>query len=116
MAEEKLEISRLFRGHVEAAYALSTAAGWNQTRDDWRNVLNLAQGLCFGGWIGEGLVVTGAVARQMRCGWVGMVLVDESYRRRGYANMMMDVLLKGVHELGVLDWLGLDATDMGKPL
>jgi GNAT superfamily N-acetyltransferase len=116
MAEEKLEISPLFRGHVEAAYALSTAAGWNQTREDWRTVLHYANGLAFGGFIGERLVVTGAVARQMRCGWVGMVLVDEAYRRRGFASMMMDVLLKGADELGVLHWLGLDATDLGRPL
>src|SRR4051812_36420169 len=115
MAQERLKISQLYPGHLESAFLLSTGAGWNQNRVDWMRVLTLAKDLSFGGWIGERLIVTGAVARYRQCGWVGMLLVAEGYRGQGHGRAMLEFLLEAAKERG-LQWLGLDATEMGKPL
>jgi len=95
---------------------LSEAAGWNQTQADWRNLLRLAPETCFGLEC-EGCLAatTTAVCYGRKLAWIGMVLTDPRYRRRGFARKLME------HTLAVLArrqvaWMKLDATGMGAPL
>jgi hypothetical protein len=44
-----------------------------------------------------------------------MILVDERFRRRGYGTAMLDRTIAVADETA-LSWIGLDATDMGRPL
>ncbi len=44
-----------------------------------------------------------------------MVLTDPAYRRRGYARSLLDHTVAVLLERGI-EWLQLDATDMGAPL
>lgn len=98
------------------AAALSDAAHWNQTPEDWLRLLRLAspEAWCIedGGRI---VATTTAVTYPAGPAWIGMVLTHPEWRGRGLARTLMN------HALEQLDSTGttcqkLDATDMGKPL
>jgi GNAT superfamily N-acetyltransferase len=87
---EALAIERLGRGDVAAGLALSDAAGWNQTADDW--AFFIAAGECHGVRDDAGRLVATAAALpyDARTGWVSMVLVDAAHRHRGIATRLVD--------------------------
>lgn len=109
-----MEIRQLRETDLDAAMDLVRAAGWNQTEDDWRRLLERFHETCFGGWVSGDLVATSTLASyQDRLGWVGMVLVDEAHRGRGYGSAIFEAALDAGMEAG-LDVIGLDATDAGR--
>jgi GNAT superfamily N-acetyltransferase len=95
---------------------LSEAAGWNQTESDWRRLLQLAPEACFA-LEGDSAVMatTTAICYERRLAWVGMVLTDPGYRRRGFASALMEHTLAALEARGI-EWIKLDATSMGAPL
>jgi len=98
------------------ALRLSTQSGWNQNANDWQRIYELCDDSCFAGKIDSQLVATGSlVPYENKCGWIGMMLVDEKYRRRGYGTAMLNRLVRTADDMG-LEWVGLDATEMGEPL
>jgi GNAT superfamily N-acetyltransferase len=111
MHAEPLTSLTLTAADVADALALSDAAGWNQTADDW--ALFIAQGCVFG-WRSprHELVASGAALPYGEGqGWISMVLVAPSFRHRGLAS---ELLNEGI------GWLGarglkpvLDATPAG---
>lgn len=109
-------ILRLEPAHVPAAMRLNLAAGWNQTEADWLRVLELEPEGCFG-LFRDGLLVstTTAVCYGRKLAWIGMVLTDPAFRGRGYARRLMEHALAYLEARGV-EWIKLDATDMGRPL
>ena len=110
----ELRIERLSEEDLAAARRLSTAVGWNQTAADWRRLLTLSPDTCFGGWVDGELVATSTLATyDGRVGWVGMVLVDEEHRRRGYGSAVFEAALDAGDRAG-LAVIGLDATDAGR--
>ena len=101
---------------IPAAMRLKEAAGWNQTEDDWRNVLRLAPGGCFGLVENDTLAATAtAVSYGTDLGWIGMVLTHPDFRGRGFARALMEHALDYLSARGVR-CVKLDATDMGYPL
>src|SRR5688500_14068717 len=71
---------------IPAACALSDAAGWNQTPEDWRRIIELEPFGSFGVVVDESLVATTTVLTYgSDMAWIGMVLTHAEYRRRGYA-------------------------------
>jgi GNAT superfamily N-acetyltransferase len=112
---QELQISPLEERDLADALGLSTQAGWNQTQDDWRTLLWFA-GTCLAGRIDGQVVATGTIKFNGNCGWIGMLLVEQRYRGRGYGSRMFDVLLKVADEMQKYLWLGLDATELGKPI
>ena len=108
---------RTFReDDIPAAMRLKEAAGWNQTEQDWLTVLDVAAGQC---WVREldGNVVgtVTAVSYGQKLAWIGMMLVDPAYRRRGIARDLMKFALAYL-EGAEVETIKLDATDMGYPL
>jgi GNAT superfamily N-acetyltransferase len=99
---------------IPAALELSAEAGWNQTADDWRMLLELAG--CYGIELeGELASTTTLLCYGTRMAWIGMVLTKGLYRGRGFARRLL------AHALDLLDQMGigtvkLDATDQGQPL
>jgi GNAT superfamily N-acetyltransferase len=95
---------------------LKDSAGWNQTVQDWRNVMALAPEGCLGIEV-DGAVVatTTAVCFGQELGWIGMVLTDAAHRGRGYARCLLQEALAQLTARRVR-WIKLDATDMGRPL
>lgn len=94
---------------------LKEAAHWNQTEADWRNLLRLAPEGCFAIEQDGALVATtSAVCFGRELAWIGMVLTHPDYRGRGLARQLMEHALAYLD--GRVDWIKLDATDMGRPL
>jgi len=116
MESSELEIREMEMDDLPHALRLSTQAGWNQNKQDWRRIYYLCDDSCFAGKIDGQLVATGSlVPYENKCGWIGVMLVDEKYRRHGCGGAMLNRLVRTADDMG-LEWVGLDATEMGEPL
>ncbi len=101
---------------IPDAMRLKEAAGWNQTEQDWRNVLELEPEGCFAIEMDGAVQATAtAVCYGTRLAWIGMVLTHPDYRGRGLARALMEHAIAWLRARGV-EWIKLDATDMGRPL
>ncbi|MCE9590646.1 MAG: GNAT family N-acetyltransferase [Planctomycetes bacterium] len=111
-----ISLRPLHESDIPAALRLSTQAGWNQLHADWHRLLVLWPQNCIAGWEEDQLVATGTLATFGHAiGWIGMILVDESHRGRGHGGAIFDALLQCA-ELSGIRRLGLDATDLGRPV
>lgn len=98
---------------VPEALALSDAAGWNQTADDWR--LFVTQGRVFGlrdGDAGPLVATAAALPYEGGIGWVSMVLVNPAWQHRGLATALMARCVAHLRSLGATPVL--DATPAGQ--
>jgi GNAT superfamily N-acetyltransferase len=101
---------------IPAATELSLLAGWNQTAEDWRILIELDPEGCFASEIDGKLAATTTLLRYgTRLAWIGMVLTKPEYRRRGLARKLMAQALDRVRSLQIAT-VKLDATDLGQPL
>lgn len=93
------------------ALALSTEAQWNQNEADW--LFFLREGIVYGIRDPHGrLVATAALLPHGPTdGWISMVLVTASHRRRGLATRLVDRCLATAAEMKLTTWL--DATPAG---
>lgn len=101
---------------LAGAMRLKDAAGWNQTEQDWRNLMEIEPEGCFA------LDCDGVLAATATCvcygselAWIGMVLTAPEYRGRGLARRLMQCALEYAGRRRVA-WIKLDATAMGRPL
>jgi GNAT superfamily N-acetyltransferase len=110
-ATEHLAIVQLGEADTTAGVALSTEAGWNQNEADWR--FFLTRGIVFGMRDREQKVVATAALLSYadRDAWISMVLVTESWRRKGLATRLVDACINTAAKRGVTAWL--DATPAG---
>jgi GNAT superfamily N-acetyltransferase len=109
-------VDRLLPGDLEGGLHLSTQAGWNQTASDWKRILDLCPEGVLAGRLDGRLVATGSVAAiSPTIRWIGMILVDEAVRARGYGSLMMDRCLELACRRGD-EIVGLDASDLGRPV
>lgn len=98
------------------ACELSTAAGWNQTLEDWRMLLDISPHGCFGIEVDGTLVATTTVVNyQKQLAWIGMVLTKPEYRHRGFARRLFACAIEYADSLGIKT-IKLDATEQGQPL
>ena len=101
---------------LPAAFELSAQAGWNQTEEDWRLLLELGPEGCLGIEVDGQLVATTTLfCYGRRLAWIGMVLTRAEYRRRGLARKLLTYCLEQAHRMGI-ETTKLDATDQGQPL
>jgi predicted N-acetyltransferase YhbS len=113
---EKIEIRLLAERDVAGAMRLKETARWNQTEEDWRRLLRLGPRGCFAGTVGGKLVATTTTTSYGRAlAWVGMVLVDPGFRRRGIATTLVRAALDSLEAEGV-EAVKLDATPEGVPV
>lgn len=105
---------RLLRhSDLRTALALTRAAGWNQTANDWERLLTLEPEGCFAlECDGEIRSTTTALCYGRELAWIGMVLTHPEYRRRGFAQSLMERALRFIDERRVAT-VKLDATDRG---
>jgi GNAT superfamily N-acetyltransferase len=108
---EHLAIAQLGAGDAAGGLALSSEAHWNQNEADW--LFFLSKGIVFGMRDRTNrLVATAALLPYTaRDAWISMVLVTESWRRRGLATRLVDTCLNTATRLGLTSWL--DATPEG---
>ena len=101
---------------VPAAFELSAEAGWNQTEEDWRMLLDLAPEGCIAIEAdGQVAATTTLVCYERRLAWIGMVLTKREYRRRGWARTLLARTLAQADQMGI-ETTKLDATEQGMPL
>jgi GNAT superfamily N-acetyltransferase len=111
-----LRFDRLTEADLADAVGLSTQAGWNQLPEDWKRILDLSPAGCFAGRIDGRLVATSTVASYgNEAHWIGMVLVDEAERGKGYGKAILKRAIDHGLSLGS-EAIGLDATDLGRPV
>jgi GNAT superfamily N-acetyltransferase len=111
MADTEPAISELTIDDAPAGLILSTEAHWNQNEADWR--FFLSKGIVFGVRDPGGRLIATAALLPYSDGnaWISMVLVTQSWRRRGLATRLIDACLKKADKLGLTTWL--DATPAG---
>jgi GNAT superfamily N-acetyltransferase len=110
------QLRRLNSGDVASAVELSSFAGWNQTAEDWRMLMDLAPDGCFAVEAdGQLISTTTIVCYGNRLAWIGMVLTRPEYRGLGFARQLLAHALDYADIRGV-ETVKLDATEFGKPL
>lgn len=111
---EALAITSLGAADVDAGLALSDAAGWNQTADDW--AFFIGHGHAIGCRDDEGRLVATAAALPYgdALGWISMVLVAPSQRHRGLATALLGECMRWLAASGRV--AVLDATPAGAPV
>jgi GNAT superfamily N-acetyltransferase len=113
---DKIEIQPLGEGDLAEAMRLKELARWNQTEADWRRLLRLEPRGCFAAWLdGRIVATTTTTSYGQDLAWIGMVLVDPAYRRRGIATRLMRAALDYLRGLKVAT-VKLDATPAGQPV
>lgn len=101
---------------ISLALELSTEAGWNQTAEDWRMLIELAPQGCLAIEVGGELASTATLfcyGRQLA--WVGMVLTRKRFQGQGFARLLLNRALTLADEADI-QTVKLDATDEGQPL
>lgn len=113
MRSSTTSVRMLHSDDLCAAVELSTIAGWNQTVDDWRMLLDLAPEGCFGIDADGKLVATTTLfSYGQQLAWVGMVLTKPEYRGRGFARTLVSHAMETADCMGIRT-VKLDATDQG---
>ena len=108
-----LVIRALSLEDLDAAFDLSTAIGWNQRRNDWRMLLQLAPAGAFAAIVEARLIGTSIGIDYGGFGWIAMMLVDPAYRGRGVGRRLLEAAIDAVpSHLRIR----LDATPLGRPL
>ena len=98
---------------LDAALALSAAAGWNQRLDDWRMLLRQAPAGSFAA-IANGRIVGTAIGIDYGAfGWIAMMLVDPGHRGQGVGRSLLEAAMDALPSDRPIR---LDATPMGRPL
>src|SRR5215212_6103804 len=108
-----LEIRLLRESDIAAAMDLKNSAGWNQTENDWRTLLQLEPHGCFAAVLDEQLVgTTTTTTFGSELAWVGMVLVRPEKRRAGIATKLLESAINYLETR--VATVKLDATADGK--
>lgn len=101
---------------VPAGLGLSRCAGWNQTAADWNRFLNASPGGCFVAEVDARVGGTATtISYQDRFAWIGMVLVDPEFQKRGIGTQLLKKAVEYLDQRGI-PTLKLDATPQGQPL
>ncbi len=101
---------------IPAGLRLNNLAGWNQTAADWYRFLNASPGGCFIAEIDKRICGTAAtMSYQDRFAWIGMVLVDPEYRKRGVGTRLLSKTVEYLDLRGI-PTIKLDATPQGLPI
>lgn len=107
---------KLTASDISSALELSTEAGWNQTADDWRTLIELTPEGCLAIDVdGELAATTTLLCYKQRLAWIGMVLTRIRHRGRGFARRLMTEALRLADQMQI-ETVKLDATDQGRPL
>jgi len=108
-----LQIRQMSSDDVSDAMRLKKAAHWNQVPQDWTGFIGIEPEGCFVGELDDRVVTTATNFNYAhRFGWIGMILVDPTQRRKGIATRMMERSITYLESLPC-PCQKLDATDAG---
>ncbi|MEO8526374.1 MAG: GNAT family N-acetyltransferase [Caldimonas sp.] len=106
-----LRLVALTHGDIEAGLALSDAAGWNQTADDWALFMERGHAIGFRDDASRLVATAAALPYGASAGWISMVLVADAWRHRGLASDLMGACIDRLRAARVVPFL--DATPAG---
>jgi GNAT superfamily N-acetyltransferase len=113
---DQVAIRPFKQSDLPVAMKLKEHAGWNQTEEDWRRLLDLGPEGCFVACLNGKLIGTiTTIIYGRSLGWIGMMLVHPQYRRQGIGRGLMQTAIDYLHGSGVLS-IKLYATPAGRPL
>ena len=104
-------IDRLDRRDLAGALALSDAAGWNQSADDWAFFIEHGESIGVRDDDGRLVATAAALPYGGAVGWISMVLVDAAHRHRGLATMLLGACVESLQRSDRVPVL--DATPAG---
>ena len=113
--EIPVTINLLSEKNLKPLIHMKDLLNWNQTEDDIKRILQLNPNGNFGAYDGDrmtGTITTVVYGKEL--GWIGMMIVDPEYRRRGVATRLMNTALTFLHTHGI-HTVKLDATPEGLP-
>lgn len=112
MQKEAVILRVMEPADIAGAMELSVAAGWNQTIDDWRFLIEDEQNICIAAVDNNKVIGTTVVLDyEGKLGWVGMVLVHTDHRGKGISRRMLQYVIEQYNPA-----LKLDATALGEPV
>src|SRR3954451_7208287 len=116
MESARAKMRKLRLEDIPAATQLSAQARWNQTEEDWRTLLELSPEGCWAIEVAGRLAATTTLLRYERSlAWIGMVLTEATYQRRGFAKKLLSHALLIAGNMGI-GTIKLDATEQGRPI
>jgi len=88
--DSELFIREMRAEDLNAAMRLKSVEGWNQTRADWELFLVNNPGLCLVVVAEDNVIGTVcSFSYKGKLAWIGMMLVDRMYRRKGISKKLM---------------------------
>lgn len=100
--------------YIEDGLSLCRKNNWNQVENDWRLLLELSPDGCRAVKYGE--ITIGSVSTisyQQLFSWVGMLLVDPAFQRRGIGSKLLHAAMEILSDE---ETIKLDATPAGREL
>ena len=114
VVSEALRRVALTPADAPGGVALSDAALWNQTLDDWRVFIERGHAVGCHTDAGELVATAAALPYGGALGWVAMVLVAPAWRHRGLASALLGDCTRSLRAAGITPML--DATPAGAPI
>lgn len=111
---EGLQQVRLAPGDEAEAMELSREVGWNQVPGDWRHFIEKGQTLGLRDRSGRLVATSAALPYDGPFGFVSMVIVSDTMRRRGLATALVKKCTGYLRQRGLFPVL--DATEQGQPV
>ena len=116
MGSEEPIIRRMTADDIAFGLRLVEIAGWNQCQTDWQRIFDLGPDGCFVATVENqpvGTITSTCYGTDLA--WIGMMLVDPAFRRRGIATILMKHLLDWLQQQSIR-CIKLDATPAGVPI
>ena len=112
----EVEVRVMSQADIPSAMRMTLDTGWNQTEADWQRLLAASPDGCFVAVLG-GLIIgtVTTITYEKTLSWIGMVLVEQRYRRQGIGTTLLVKAIEYLERRGI-PCMKLDATPAGKPL
>jgi len=111
-----MPMRQMNRFDIPAGMRLKELAHWNQTEADWELFLAANPEGCFVSEVDGRVAGTVAtIIYENRFAWIGMVLVDPEFRKRGIGTALLKQAIDHLDSHNV-PCMRLDATPQGKPV
>ena len=111
LARDALELVTLSAADIDAGLALSDAAGWNQTADDWAIFIRDGHAIGFRDDSNRIVATAATLPYGASVGWISMVLVGDAWRHRRLASELMTACVDRLRAANIVPVL--DATPAG---
>ena len=107
-------VRQMLLSDLKAALDLSMAEGWNQTEKDWHLMFDNQSNICLVAESSQKVIGTATAINYANLAtWIGMVLVDKEFRKKGVGRMLVTNIIE---KLKGFRSVKLDARPAGQPL